>query len=466
MAQSEDLQKHLKKRHVIMITIGGMIGAGLFVGSGAIIKETGPAAIITYLLTGILVLFIARMLGEMASAYPGAGSFSEHVRLALGNWAGFSCGWLYWYFWVVVVAFEATAGAGILRYWFSDTPLWLLSLCLIILLTLTNIFSVKSYGEFEYWFATIKIVAIILFIIIGAAYILGLWPGKAMSFENLTVHSGFAPHGIASILKGVVVVIFAFLGSEIATITAAESNEPKEAIAGATRSVIWRILIFYVGSIFIIVCILPWNHTGFLESPFVSVLEMLGIPGASQIMNFVVLTAVLSCLNSGLYVASRMLFNLAKRGDAPRWFTKVNKKGVPMRALLSGTVVGYLSIIAAYYSPDIIFQFLLNSSGVVVLYIYLFVAAAQLRMRSRLEKENPQLLLVKMWGFPYLTYFTIICMVVVLALLAFDESMRSQLLLSTFSLAVVLIAYTIRSRRSPVKPFDSNTNVSKESMSK
>ncbi|MBM7646283.1 GABA permease [Scopulibacillus daqui] len=466
MAQSEDLQKHLKKRHVIMITIGGIIGAGLFVGSGAIIKETGPAAIFTYLLTGLLVLLIARMLGEMASAYPGAGSFSEQVRLALGNWAGFSCGWLYWYFWVVVVAFEATAGAGILKYWFANAPLWLLSLSLIVLLTLTNIFSVKSYGEFEYWFAAIKVVAVILFIILGAAYILGLWPAKTMSFENLTAHGGFAPHGIAAILKGVVVVIFSFLGTEIATVTAAESDQPKEAIAGATRSVIWRILIFYVGSAFIMVCILPWNQAGVLESPFVSVLEKLGIPGAGQIMNFVVLTAALSCLNSGLYVASRMLFNLAKRGDAPKWFTKVNKKGVPMRALLSGTVIGYLSVIAAYYSPDLIFQFLLNSSGVVVLYIYLFVAFAQLKMRARLEKENPQLLVVKMWGYPYLTYFTIICMAAVLVLLAFDKSMRSQLLLSTFSLFVVLTAYAVRSRKASVNPFNNSAEAPKERIPK
>ncbi|SIR54952.1 GABA permease [Peribacillus simplex] len=334
MAQNVQLQKQLKTRHVTMITIGGVIGAGIFVGSGAVIHSTGPAAVISYLLAGILAMFVARMLGEMATANPHASSFSEHVRLALGNWGGFTVGWLYWYFWVIAVAAEAVGAAGILHYWFPSIPVWAMSLGLLILMTLTNIFSVKSFGEVEFWFASIKVTAIILFLTVGMAYILGLWPDKVLSFENLTTHGGFAPHGIASIFQGIVPVMFAVIGTEIVTITAAESVNPKEAIAKAIKSVIWRIMLFYVGSIFIIICVLPWNHAGIIGSPYVSVIKFLGIPGADQIMNFVVLTALLSCLNSGLYISSRMLFGLANKGDAPRMFVSLNRNGAPVKASL------------------------------------------------------------------------------------------------------------------------------------
>lgn len=458
MEKRTQLQKQLKTRHVTMITIGGIIGAGIFMGSGAVIYSTGPAAVISYLLAGVLAMFVARMLGEMATANPHAGSFSEHVRLALGNWGGFAVGWLYWYFWVIAVAAEAVGAAGILHYWLPDIPVWIISLGLLVILTATNIFSVRSFGEIEFWFASIKVTAIILFLILGLAYVLGLWPDKMLSFENLTTHGGFTPHGIASIFQGIVPVMFAVIGTEIVTITAAESEKPKEAIAKAIKSVIWRILLFYVGSIFIITCVLPWNNAEIMSSPYVSVLKILGIPSADQIMNIVVLTALLSCLNSGLYISSRMLFGLANRGDAPRLFLSLNRNGVPVKAILFGTVFGYLAIIAAYFSPDLVFKFLITSSGAVVLFVYLLIAIAQLRMRARLEKEKSELQ-VRMWAYPYLTYLTILSIVAVLVLMATNSEMVSQLIMSLVSLVIVLIIYGIRHQKyskSEVKP--SNTN--------
>jgi GABA permease len=439
------LQTGLKRRHVTMIALGGVIGAGLFVGSGAVINQTGPAAVLSYLLAGLLVVLVMRMLGEMAVAHPSTGAFADYARSSLGNWAGFTAGWLYWWFWVIVLAIEAVAGAEILQRWFTIET-WIAALGLMVLLTLTNLASVRSYGEFEFWFASIKVAAIIAFICLALAFALGLTGGDG-GFGNLTGEGGFAPEGIGKVLTGVVIVIFAFVGAEIATIAAAESDEPKEAVTKATNSVIGRVLVFYVLSVFLIVSILPWNSTQLGESPFVAALELIGVAGAADVMNAIVLTAVLSCLNSGLYVASRMMFTLAHRGDAPKWTIKLNSRGVPARAILLATSVGYVSVIAAALWPETIFLWLVNSSGAVALFVYLLIAVSQLRMRARLEREDPEKLQVRMWGYPYLTYLVIVSIVVVIASMAFVDDVRSQLWWSLGSLAIVLGAYWVRSRR-------------------
>src|ERR1700712_4144328 len=223
-APPAELKKGLKQRHLTMIAMGGVIGAGLFVGSGVVFTETGPGAFLTYALCGVIVIRVMRMLGEMATANPSTGSFADYARRALGGWAGFSVCWLYWYFWVIVVGFEAVAGAKILTYWI-DAPLWLLSLILMVLMTATNLFSVSSFGEFEFWFAGIKVAAIIVFIGIGSLYVLGIWPDKSMDFSNLTSNGGFFPNGIGAGFTSIVVVIFSMVGAEIATIAAAESKD-------------------------------------------------------------------------------------------------------------------------------------------------------------------------------------------------------------------------------------------------
>jgi GABA permease len=438
------LRTGLKRRHVTMIALGGVIGAGLFVGSGAVINQTGPAAVLSYLAAGLLVVLVMRMLGEMAVANPSTGSFADYARIALGNWAGFTAGWLYWWFWVIVLAIEAVAGAEILQRWF-DVPIWATSLVLMVLLTLTNLASVRSYGEFEFWFASIKVAAIIAFICLALAYALGLTGGEG-GFGQLTGAGGFAPEGIGMVLTGVVIVIFAFVGAEIATIAAAESDEPRRAVTKATNSVIVRVLVFYVVSVFLIVAIVPWNSTELGESPFVAALDIIGIAGAADLMNAVVLTAVLSCLNSGLYVASRMMFALANRGDAPQWTVQLNSRGVPARAILLATSVGYVSVIAAALWPETLFLWLVNSSGAVALFVYFLIAVSELRMRARLEREDPERLQVRMWGYPWLTWLVIAAIVVVIASMALVDDVRSQLWWSLGSLAVVLGAYFVRAR--------------------
>ena len=440
---NSQLHKGLKQRHLTMIAIGGVIGAGLFVGSGVVIKEVGPGAFITYAVTGVLIVMVMRMLGEMATANPSTGSFAEYARQALGGWAGFSVGWLYWYFWVIVIGFEAVAGAGILQKWLPDVPLWIMSLGLLLLMTATNLYSVSSFGEFEYWFAGIKVSTICVFLVLGALYVFGLWPGHSMDFSNLTAHGGFFPNGITSIFSGIVVVVFSMVGAEIATIAAAESDDPERAITRATNSVIVRILIFYIGSIFLLAVILPWNSQELGASPYVAAFEQMGIHWVGNVMNAVVLTAVLSCLNSGLYTASRMLFVLAGRREAPVRMLKTNSRGVPVAAILSSTAIGYLCVVAAYVSPKTVFLFLLNSSGAIILFVYLLIGVSELVLRPRIP---PAQLKVKMWFYPVLTLLTIAAMLGVLVSMGLQKDTQSQLFLSLLAVAVVLAAY-VTSRR-------------------
>ncbi len=421
-----------------MISLGGVIGAGLFVGSGAVINQTGPAAVLSYLAAGALVVLVMRMLGEMAVAHPSTGSFADYAGAALGGWARFLVGWLYWYFWVIVLAVEAAAGAAIIQGWLPGVPIWASSLVLMALLTATNLASVRAYGEFEFWFASIKVAAIVAFIVIAGVYVVGHGAGQ------LTAQGGFTPKGGMTILSGIVIVIFAFVGAEIATIAAAESDEPGAAVTRATNQVAVRVLVFYVLAVFLIVAILPWNSAKLGQSPFAAALDQIGIPAAAQVMNAIVLTAVLSCLNSGLYVASRMNFALARRGDAPQWMVRLNGRGVPARAIVIATSVGFLSVIANVISPGKVFLFLLNSSGAVALFVYLLIAVSELVMRRQLERDDPERLQVRMWLYPYLTYFAITAIGVVIVSMALVKDVRSQLWLGLLSVAVVLGAYFVK----------------------
>lgn len=446
--QQGELKSDLKIRHISMISIAGVIGAGLFIGSGAVINSSGPGAILSYALAGLIVVLVMRMLGEMAAAYPTSGSFSTYASEAIGPWAGFTIGWLYWFFWVVVIGIEAIAGAAIMNYWIPDFPLWLMALILTVLLTITNLFSVKSFGEFEYWFALIKVVSIGLFLVLGLSVIFGWYPGiSAPGTSNLFGNGGFIPTGFGAVLMGIVVVIFSFMGTEIVAIAAGESEHPAKSVRIATNSVIWRILIFYIGSIALVVTLLPWNSANILVSPFVAVLDYVGIPAAAQIMNFVVLTAVLSCLNSALYANSRMLYGMAKKGEAPKAFLKLSKRGVPARAILFSTLFSYIAVIFSYISPDKLFIFLVNSSGAVALFVYLVIAISHLRMRKKLELENPDALQIKMWLFPYLTYATIICIAGIYIAMFFIESLRIQAILTLLVVGITIASYFLFAKK-------------------
>lgn len=449
MAQSPDdagsgLHKALKARHMRMIALGGVIGAGLFVGSGVVIQDTGPAAILSFGITGMLVVLVMRMLGEMAVAHPAVGGFYEYNRLALGPMAGFLTGWMYWYFWIIVVALEALAGADRLHYWFADVPKWEFTLGLMMLFTFINLLSVRSWGESEYWFASIKVAAISIFLVLGVMVITGFWPGIPSGFGHLTSEGGFFPKGVLPMLTGAVAATGFYFGSEIVTVAAAESVEPEKAVAQATQSVISRVLVFYLGSILVVVTILPWNDPGIVQ-PYVTALNALNtptlqamtssghlafikhLPGPADVMNAVILTAVLSCLNSGLFASSRMLMALSRRQDAPSFFGHIASNGVPVRAILLSTSFGFVTVFFSYLAPDTVFKFIVDSYGTVALFVYLLIAFAQLKMRATLEKTAPEKLRVKMWAYPYLTYFAIGLMFLILAAMAIIPEQRSAL---------------------------------------
>ena len=446
MATAE-LSRSLKPRHLTMISIGGIIGAGLFVGSSASIAAIGPAIVVSYLITGTLVLLVMRMLGEMAMSLPKVHSFTDFPRAGLGPWAGFVTGWLYWYFWMIVVPVEAIAGANILHAWIP-LPAGLLGCILMAAMTLVNLMSARSYGEFEFWFSSIKVSAIIAFIVIGAAYAFGWTSPQGATFANLTSHGGFMPHGAVSVLAGAVTVYFQLTGAEIITVAAVESAEPARAVAQLTSSIIFRVLTFYVGSIFFIVAIVPWDSITIGESPFTHALRSMHFAWAGAAMDVVILTAVLSCLNSAFYVCSRVLFVLAAHGDAPQALIQLNRRKVPVKSVLLCALAGIVGILAAVAAPERVFAFLVDASGALMVFVYMIVAIAQIRLRRQRERAGDPEPALKMWLFPWATYAAIAGMAGVLIAMAFTPSLTQELRVSLIALLVVAVAYLVlRARR-------------------
>ncbi|KQX28636.1 amino acid transporter [Streptomyces sp. Root63] len=412
---AEPLSHGLKQRHLTMLGLGGVIGAGLFVGSGAGIAVAGPAIVVSYLIAGALAMLVMRMLGEMSAAMPASGSFSVHAERALGRWAGFSVGWLYWFLLVVVLAVEATAAAQIAHGWVPGIEPWAWVLLFMVVFTAANLTAVKNFGEFEFWFASLKVGAIVVFLVLGLLAVFGWLPDTdPVGMTNLTGQGGFLPNGWGGVVSGVLTVVFAFGGLEVVTIAAAETDDPARAVGRAVRSAVVRILFFYVGSMLVIVTVLPWTAQQAGLSPYVKVLDAIGVPSAGQIMNIVVFVALLSALNANLYGSSRMIFSLAERGEAPRGLLKVSgggsresTGGVPRRAVLASVAFGFVSVLLNLLWPDTVFLYMLNSVGAVLLFVWALIAASQLRLRARLEQEAPEALSLRMWCFPYLTWVTL-----------------------------------------------------------
>ncbi|MFJ1737459.1 amino acid permease [Streptomyces microflavus] len=456
---AEPLQHGLKQRHLTMLGLGGVIGAGLFVGSGAGIAVAGPAIVVSYLIAGTLAMLVMRMLGEMSAAMPASGSFSVHAERALGRWAGFSVGWLYWFLLVVVLAVEATAAAQIAHGWVPAVEPWAWVLLFMVVFTAANLTAVKNFGEFEFWFASLKVGAIVVFLGLGVLAVLGWLPDTdPVGMTNLTGQGGFLPNGWGGVVSGVLTVVFAFGGLEVVTIAAAETDDPARAVGRAVRSAVVRILFFYVGSMLVIVTVLPWTAQQAGLSPYVKVLDSIGVPSAAQIMNIVVFVALLSALNANLYGSSRMVFSLAERGEAPRGLLKVSggsqgkAGGVPRRAVLASVAFGFVSVLLNLLWPDTVFLYMLNSVGAVLLFVWALIAASQLRLRARLEQEAPGALALRMWWFPYLTWLTLAGLFAVLMLMLTDDAARPQVLWSAGATALVLLVAVGRQWRERGNP--------------
>ncbi len=446
---SNQLAQGFKPRHVTMLSIAGVIGAGLFVGSGHAIAMAGPAAIVAYALAGALVVLVMRMLGEMAVASPDTGSFSTYADRAIGRWAGFTIGWLYWWFWVLVIPIEAIAAGVVLSNWFPQVEPWLFALSMTVLLTATNLFSVAKYGEFEFWFAMLKVIAIVAFIGLGIAALVGVLPGREVSGLQRLVgdHGGFMPNGWTAIIGALLTTMFSYLGTEAVTIAASESKDPARNIARATRSVIWRISVFYLLSIFIVISVVAWNDPLLpAQGSFQRALEVMQIPYAKFLVDLVVLVAVASCLNSSIYISSRMLFSLSKRGDAPVFIHRTSAAGVPRAAVIASTLIGMLTTLVNFFAPAQVFAFLLASSGSIALLVYLVIAFSQLRMRALLQQQNSEIAF-KMWLYPWLTWAVIVFIIFALGVMFVMPQHRLEVSLTLALATVILLLGILSSRR-------------------
>lgn len=441
----------LKPRHLSMIALGGIIGAGLLVASSSAIEAAGPGVLISYGLAGVVIVLVMRMLGEMASASPDTGSFSAYATKFIGPWAGLSIGWLYWWFWVVTVGVEATAASRIITK-YVDMPQWVPALVLTLFFLGLNLVSVKSFGEMEFWFAGIKIVAISLFIVFGVLLLAHVIPSEHQGVDY-AAEGGLLPNGIEGVFIALLPVIFSMFGAEVATVAAGESENPAHAVRKAVNTVVWRIMLFYIGSIAIIVLLLPHSAVEVGVSPFVSALTYVGIPGTDTIMDIVVLTAMLSTLNASLYTASRMAFSLAGRGEAPRSFRRVNGHNTPYVAILASASVGLISVVLNYAMPKAVFNLLVNSTGAVAIFVWLVIAVSELRSRKMLAAQGivpgRDRGTIRMWGFPWITWLVIISLVALLVYMTFnrDPEIRVQLYLSLVVAGVSVVAGVIVQRR-------------------
>ncbi len=389
MKENNQVKRSLKTRHLSMIALGGSIGTGLFVASGSAISTAGPGgALAAYLGIGIMVYFLMTSLGEMATYLPITGSFAEYSKRFVDPALGFAMGWNYWFNWAITLAVDLSTAALVLKFWFPHVPGWIFSLAALVIIFLINALSVKSFGEAEYWMALIKVITVIVFLIVGLLTIIGILGGHAVFLENFVYKKAPFVGGIPTVLSVFVVAGFSFQGTELIGITAGETENPEKSLPKAIKQVFWRILLFYILSIFVIACLIPYTSPNLLGSsasditisPFTLVFKRAGLASAASVMNAVILTSVLSAANSGMYASTRMLFALGISGDAPKMFSRVNDRGIPVFALLGTTFVGLLTFLASIFGTRI-YTFLVNSSGLSGFIAWIGIAIAHYRFR-------------------------------------------------------------------------------------
>lgn len=380
---SHDLKRSLKARHLNMIAIGGAIGTGLFLATGATINQSGPGgALVAYGCIGIMVYFLMTSLGEMATFMPVSGSFSVYASKFVDPALGFALGWNYWYNWAITVAAEMVAGALIMKFWFPNVPAIVWSVIFLILIVSLNMLSAKAYGESEYWFAGIKVLTVIVFLLVGFAVIFGILGGHTIGLANFTYKEAPFVGGYKSIFLVFLIAGFSFQGTELVGIAAGESENPEKTIPKAISTIFWRILIFYLGTIFVIGALIPYTDSGVQTSPFTLVFEKVGIAGAASLMNAVILTSVLSCGNSGMYASSRMLYAMAKDGMAPKWLAKVNSRGVPVNSLILTTIIASACFLTGIYAENTVYVWLVAASGLAGFIAWLGIALCHYRFRK------------------------------------------------------------------------------------
>ncbi|MBU6492136.1 MAG: amino acid permease [Burkholderiales bacterium] len=444
MHQSQPgLKRSLGERHIRLMALGTAIGVGLFLGSGDAIQMAGPAIMLAYLLGGFVVFVIMRALGEMAVHNPVAGSFSRYAQEALGPLAGYLTGWTYWFLWMVTCIAEITAVAIYMGIWFPDVPRWIWALAALSMMGAVNLVAVKAYGEFEFWFALIKVVAIIVMIIGGLGMIVfGLGnDGVPLGIGNLWRHGGFFPNGAQGLLTSLQMVMFAYIGVELIGLAAGEAARPEKSIPGAINSVLWRILIFYVGALFVILSIYPWHQIGASGSPFVTTFERLGLKSAAGIINFVVLTAALSSCNGGIFSTGRMLYNLALQKQAPRAFSRTASNGVPRLALLVSMGILLFGVLLNYLVPGKVFVWVTSIATFGGIWTWIMILLTQMRFRRNLSPEERRQLAFRMPWWPYASWLTLAFLALVIGLMGYFPDTRIALIVGPGWLLLLIALY-------------------------
>jgi amino acid transporter, AAT family len=449
--QGEQLSRQLTSGQLSMMALGGAIGTGLFLGSSLAVHVAGPGVICSYLIGAVIALLLMGALSEMAVAHPTAGSFGVYAELYVNPWAGFAVRYTYWAAQCIAIGGEATAIAIYCQWWFPNTPKWLWIAGFSLALLYVNARSVGSFGSFEYWFAMIKVVAIVLFIVFGVSLLTGLGPRAAIGFSNLTAHGGFLATGWRGVWMAMVFVIFSYLGSETIAVTAGEAKDPSTAVPRAMRSMVGRLIIFYIGAIIVLLSIVPWNQlqpgADVTASPFVKVFQMIGVPAAAHVVNFVVITAAASSMNCNLYLVSRMMFSLARGGYAPAAFGRVSSRATPVPALLvSGAGLAVAVVVALLYA-DSAFVYLFGVSLFGGLFAWLMIFVTHLFFRPKWDALNRPRLPVRMIGYPYTSLLGAAAILAILITTWWVEGMRVTLIAGVPWLALLTAVYFVVKKR-------------------
>uniref|UniRef100_UPI003F493568 amino acid permease n=1 Tax=Cupriavidus yeoncheonensis TaxID=1462994 RepID=UPI003F493568 len=449
--EAQDLRRGLKNRHIQMIALGGAIGVGLFLGAGRAISIAGPSLLLSYAIGGIIIFFIMRALGELLTYRPVAGSFATYAEEFIGPFAGFATGWSYWFMWVTIGMAEITAVAVYVHYWFPDIPQWIPALSTLVVLYFVNRISVAVFGELEFWFALIKVVMLVAMIVIGAAILLfGVTPlGATASVSNLWSHQGFLPFGVLGVALTLQMVMFAFQGVELIGVTAGEAQNPERVLPKATNSVVWRILIFYIGALVVMMSLVPWTELKPGVSPFVFLFEKMGIPGAASAINFVVITAAASSCNSGIFSTGRMLYTLAQFGQAPKAFARTNANHVPSTAVTFSAILMGAGVVLNYVVPDEAFVWITSISLVSALWTWSIIMIAHLGYRKAVAAGRAKAVSFKMPCAPLANWLVVAFMVVVAGLLALDPETRVALYVAPIWFALLGIGYRLAVSNNP-----------------
>ncbi|MFP5109695.1 amino acid permease [Neobacillus sp. C211] len=432
----QNLQKGLLPRHVQFIALAGMIGTGIFKGSSDTLAIAGPSVVIAYLIGGLLLFIIMAAFGEMALAFPNL-NVQHLVNKAFGFQVSYIVGWLYWINWILVTVVELLAAGSFLQFWFPTIPLWVLSFLCAVIIVGINLTQVKNYGELEFWFAGIKIIALIAFIILGFSLLLGIIPSSIQDpLANYTAHGGFFPHGMGGTFSAFLVVMFSYGGAELIGVAVTETKDAERVLPKIIKGAVWRVIIFYILPILIICGLMPWDKVTGADSPFVQVFSTTGLPGAAHIMNFVLLTAVLSAANSGIYATSRTLFSMAQSGVAPRGLAKLSAKGIPLTGIMVTSICILAGVYLAYLTPSEVIGYLMTIPGFTVMLIWISICAAQLKLRP-LYKRQPAF---NVKWFPYTTIFAIVTLSIIFIGFVFNPNnlIGTTVSLVTIGLLIIL----------------------------